>query len=54
MHFQIFSAGSGELLTYHQEEVEQIYPKEGWVEQKPLDLLQTVITCIDKAVENLK
>lgn len=52
--FQIFAANSEELLTYHQEEVKQLYPKEGWVEQKPMELLESVYTCIDKAIENLK
>ncbi|MCL4125198.1 UNVERIFIED_CONTAM: hypothetical protein GTU68_062180, partial [Idotea baltica] len=52
--FQVFAAGSGELLTYHQEEVVQLYPQKGWVEQKPNELLETVHTCIEKTVENMK
>ncbi|KAF2354130.1 Glycerol kinase [Trinorchestia longiramus] len=52
--FLIFAAGSGEVLTYHQEEVVQLFPKEGWVEQDPMQLLNSVTTCITKAVDNLK
>ncbi|KAK4317811.1 hypothetical protein Pmani_011135 [Petrolisthes manimaculis] len=52
--FLVFSAGTGEVLTYHQEEVAQLYPQEGWVEQDSTELLKTVLTCIDKTVENLR
>ncbi|KAK3588819.1 hypothetical protein CHS0354_028468 [Potamilus streckersoni] len=52
--FLIFSSQKAELLTYHQEEIRLIYPKEGWVEEDPLEILQSVKTCIYKAVENLK
>lgn len=51
---QIFSAATGEVLTYHQEEVAQLYPQEGWVEQDPSALLKSVFTCIEKTVENLR
>ncbi|XP_071175646.1 glycerol kinase-like isoform X1 [Mytilus edulis] len=52
--FLIFSSTTGELITYHQTEMKQICPKEGWAEQDPMDILNSVIVCIDKAVENLK
>uniref|UniRef100_A0A0P4W7J1 Probable glycerol kinase n=1 Tax=Scylla olivacea TaxID=85551 RepID=A0A0P4W7J1_SCYOL len=52
--FLVFSATTGEVLTYHQVEVAQHYPKEGWVEQDCNELLKSVHTCILKAVENLK
>lgn len=51
---QVFAAGTGEVLTYHQEEVAQLYPQEGWVEQDPMALLKSVLTCIEKTVENLR
>ena len=51
---QVFAAGSGEVLTYHQEEVAQLFPQEGWVEQDPMQLLNSAINCITKAVENLR
>ncbi|XP_014776025.1 glycerol kinase [Octopus bimaculoides] len=50
----IFASKTGELITYHQVDVKLIYPKEGWVEQSPTEILQSVITCLSKAVENLK
>ncbi|XP_076060393.1 glycerol kinase 1 isoform X2 [Oratosquilla oratoria] len=52
--FLVFSASTGEVLTYHQVEVEQQYPKEGWVEQDPLVLLDSVHTCIENTVKNLR
>ena len=51
---QVFAAGTGEVITYHQEEVAQFFPNEGWVEQDPMELLSTVHVCIARAVENLK
>jgi len=51
--FLVFAAGSGEVLTYHQQEVAQQFPAEGWVEQCPLELLRSVRTCLERAVENL-
>lgn len=51
---QIFAANNGELLTYHQIEVPRVCPKEGWVEQDANVLLKTTLTCVDKAVENMK
>ncbi|XP_064642243.1 glycerol kinase-like [Lineus longissimus] len=52
--FLIFDSKTAELLTYHQCEFPQIYPKEGWVEQDPIEILKAVYECIEKAVENLK
>ncbi|XP_064616632.1 glycerol kinase 3-like isoform X2 [Liolophura sinensis] len=51
--FLIFASNSAELLTYHQKETKQEYPKEGWVEQDPMEILNTVKECIEKAVKNL-
>ncbi|XP_046456345.1 glycerol kinase-like isoform X1 [Daphnia pulex] len=52
--FLVFSAERAELITYHQVEVNQLTPQEGWVESDPMELLQTVIDCVCKTVENLK
>lgn len=52
--FLVFSAQRAELITYHQVEVKQLTPAEGWVESDPMELLQTVIECVSKTVENLK
>ena len=51
--FLIFDSKQAELLTYHQLPVKQMFPKEGWVEQDPMEILESVVTCIDKAVSNL-
>ncbi|ELU01270.1 hypothetical protein CAPTEDRAFT_119584 [Capitella teleta] len=51
--FLIFNCRTWELITYHQMEILQKYPKEGWVEEDPMEILASVVTCIDKAVENL-
>lgn len=44
--FLVFSVHTGELVTYHQVEVEKIYPNEGWVEQNPQQILDSVYECI--------
>lgn len=51
--FIIFKANSSEVVAYHQKELEQHFPQEGWVEQDPCAILEVVTTCIQKAVENL-
>lgn len=40
--FLIFSAKTGELITYHQLEMAKIYPAEGWVEQDPMQIIATI------------
>lgn len=52
--FLIFSEATGELITYHQEEVRTQHPKEGWAEVDPKLLLSTVYSCIERAVKNLE
>ncbi|RUS78178.1 hypothetical protein EGW08_014066 [Elysia chlorotica] len=49
----IFNAKTSEVITYHQVELKQIFPKSGWVEEDPMEILETTKICIDKAVENL-
>ncbi|KAJ2954223.1 hypothetical protein O0L34_g2466 [Tuta absoluta] len=51
--FIIFKANSSEVVTFHQKELGQHFPQEGWVEQDPNAILDVVVTCINKAVENL-
>ncbi|GAB1610451.1 hypothetical protein Ahia01_001331400 [Argonauta hians] len=50
----IFAGNTGELVTYHQVDVKLIYPQEGWVEQCPNEILQSVHTCLTKALDNLQ
>lgn len=51
--FIIFKANSSEVVAYHQKELAQRFPQEGWVEQDPCEILEVVTTCIQKAVEKL-
>ncbi|GLH10892.1 Putative ribulose kinase [Gryllus bimaculatus] len=51
--FLVFAAQTSEVLTFHQIEIEQKCPKEGWVQQNPMDIYNAVIQCIEKSVENL-
>lgn len=51
---QVFAAQTAEVLTYHQVSVPSICPSEGWVEQDPTLLMNAVIECVEKTVENLK
>ncbi|CAI6097969.1 unnamed protein product [Clonostachys chloroleuca] len=48
--FLIFN-GSGEPVASHQIEFNNLYPHPGWHEQDPFEILQSVETCIEKAVE---
>lgn len=52
--FLIFASETAEVLTYHQIEINSIYPKEGWVEQDPEKILDTVNECIVHVVNDLK
>lgn len=52
--FLIFASRTGELVTYHHVDIKHIYPQEGWVEEDPKEILESVYTCMSKAVENLK
>lgn len=42
------------MLTYHQVSISQSCPKEGWVEQDPIEILQAVRECINQTVFNLR
>ncbi|WKX93456.1 hypothetical protein Q1695_011045 [Nippostrongylus brasiliensis] len=52
--FLIFEADTGELVTGHQIEVKQLFPNPGWVEMNPIEIIDTVNECIEKAVEKLQ
>lgn len=41
------------MLTFHQLDVKSIHPKEGWVEQNPVEILNAVKKCIEVTIENL-
>ncbi|KAL2717972.1 glycerol kinase-like isoform X1 [Vespula squamosa] len=52
--FLVFAAETAEILTYHQISITSIYPKEGWVEQDPIQILNAVKECLRQTVFNLK
>ncbi|EZA61756.1 glycerol kinase isoform X2 [Ooceraea biroi] len=52
--FLVFAANTAEVLTYHQISIPHIYPKEGWVEQDPLEILKAVRECLKQTVFNLR
>ena len=51
--FLVFSANTAELITYHQIPIKTLTPHQGWVEQDPKEILNTVKKCIDVTVDNL-
>ncbi|XP_051983241.1 glycerol kinase isoform X1 [Xyrauchen texanus] len=51
--FLVFNAKTAELLSHHQVEINQSFPKEGWVEQDPKEILQSVYECMDRTCEKL-
>ncbi|XP_072761014.1 glycerol kinase 3 isoform X1 [Anoplolepis gracilipes] len=52
--FLVFAANTAEVLTYHQVSISQTCPKEGWVEQEPLEILKAVRECLKQTVFNLR
>nr|XP_002764338.2 glycerol kinase-like [Callithrix jacchus] len=51
--FLVFSSKTAELLSHHQVEIKQEFPREGWVEQDPKEILHSVYECIEKTCEKL-
>lgn len=51
--FIIFEAGTANVVCYHQIEIPQITPQEGWVEQDPMLILDVVERCIEITIEKL-
>ncbi|XP_058402430.1 glycerol kinase 2 [Diceros bicornis minor] len=51
--FLVFNSKTAELLCHHQVELTQEFPKEGWVEQDPKEILQSVYECIERTCEKL-
>ncbi|XP_011890973.1 PREDICTED: glycerol kinase isoform X7 [Cercocebus atys] len=50
---QVFNSKTAELLSHHQVEIKQEFPREGWVEQDPKEILHSVYECIEKTCEKL-
>ncbi|KAF9180000.1 Glycerol kinase, partial [Haplosporangium sp. Z 11] len=51
--FLIFDE-KGELVIGHQLEYRQIFPHPGWVEQDPMDILGSVVSCINGALRKFE
>ncbi|KAK7495455.1 hypothetical protein BaRGS_00013394 [Batillaria attramentaria] len=51
--FLIFDSQTSTVVTQHQIELKQKFPQEGWVEEDPLEILDSVKSCISTAVGNL-
>ena len=47
-------AANLDLVTYHQESIEILAPKPGWVEQDPNEILDKTVLCMEKAVEKFE
>lgn len=52
--FQIYKTPELEEVCSHTIEIQQINPKVGWVEQDPLDIMNNVLLCVQKACQQLK
>ncbi|RMC06310.1 hypothetical protein DUI87_15741 [Hirundo rustica rustica] len=52
--FLVFNAETAELLSHHQVEIKQEFPREGWVEQDPKEILDSVYECVEKTCEKMK
>ncbi|XP_025836773.1 glycerol kinase [Agrilus planipennis] len=51
--FSIFKVGTSEIVASHQMEIKRIHPNDGWTEQDPFELLNSVKKCIKIATEKL-
>ncbi|XP_058451886.1 glycerol kinase-like [Malaya genurostris] len=51
--FLIYAAKNAEVLTCHEEPLETLCPRSGWVELDPLQIWQAASDCIERAVQNL-
>uniref|UniRef100_A0AAR2IJX3 glycerol kinase n=1 Tax=Pygocentrus nattereri TaxID=42514 RepID=A0AAR2IJX3_PYGNA len=51
--FLVFNAKTAELISQHQVEINQSFPKEGWVEEDPKEILQSVCECMERTSEKL-
>uniref|UniRef100_A0A182J2M5 Probable glycerol kinase n=1 Tax=Anopheles atroparvus TaxID=41427 RepID=A0A182J2M5_ANOAO len=51
--FLLFRAETAEVVCFHQKELRQSFPQEGWVEQDPNEILGVVYECIERTLEKL-
>uniref|UniRef100_A0A4W4E663 glycerol kinase n=1 Tax=Electrophorus electricus TaxID=8005 RepID=A0A4W4E663_ELEEL len=51
--YVVFNARTAEVVSQHQVEIRQRFPKEGWVEEDPKEILQSVYDCMERTCEKL-
>uniref|UniRef100_A0A3Q3GXZ0 glycerol kinase n=1 Tax=Labrus bergylta TaxID=56723 RepID=A0A3Q3GXZ0_9LABR len=51
--FLVFNAKTAEVISQHQVEINQSFPKEGWVEEDPKEIMQSVYECMERTCEKL-
>lgn len=54
VRFIVFSPRNSEVIALHQIPLKRIYPKSGWVEQNPSEIMNAIYSCINGALEKLK
>lgn len=52
--FLVFASKTSELIAFHQTEIQQVFPSDGWVEEDPHEIVASVHECIEKTVDKLK
>lgn len=52
--FLVFAAKTAEVLTYHQVEIPHLTPEEGWCEQDPVLIIQSVIETVNVTCDHLR
>ena len=53
-NFVVFNSKTSEVLSHHRVTLTQEFPKEGWIEQDPKQILQSVNECIERTCEKLQ
>ncbi|XP_067109619.1 glycerol kinase-like isoform X1 [Osmerus mordax] len=51
--FLVFNAKTAEVVSQHQVEIRQSFQKEGWVEEDPMEILQSVYECMERTCDKM-
>ncbi|CAL1581660.1 unnamed protein product [Knipowitschia caucasica] len=52
--FLVFNARTAEVVAHHQVEITQSFPREGWVEEDPKEIMQSVYQVMQSTCEKLQ
>ncbi|XP_013882485.1 glycerol kinase isoform X2 [Austrofundulus limnaeus] len=52
--FLVFNTKTAEVIGHHQVEISQRFPKEGWVEEDPREIIRSVYECMERTCEKLE